>query len=177
MTEITIDKYDEHWPQLFQEERDVILSAVAIPFYAIHHIGSTSVSGLSAKPVIDILIEVDDLETMDSENDCFASLGYECMGEYGLSRRRFYRKGHPRPSHHIHVFETGSIGARRHLAFRDYIRAHPDIAVEYESLKKSAAATSNGDINNYCEGKDAFVSKHQTLALIWWQNEGRAVNC
>lgn len=170
MFEITIEKYSKDWPTLFQEEYDAILSAVPIALHAVHHIGSTSVIGLSAKPIIDILIEVDDLGELDSTNRYFESLGYECMGEYGISGRRFYRKGIARRSHHIHAFEKDSIGARRHLAFREYIRAHPEIAREYESLKMSVAANSNGDISKYCEGKDAFVSKHQSLALKWWSN-------
>lgn len=170
MPEITIEKYNDYWPTLFQEEHDAILSAVPVSLYAIHHIGSTSVPRLSAKPIIDILIEVDDLGKLDSANSSFEALGYECMGEYGIIGRRFYRKGKPRRSHHIHAFESGSIGVRRHLAFRDYIKAHPEIAREYESLKRYVAAISDGDMDKYCEGKDAFVSEHQKLALKWWPN-------
>ena len=167
MSEISIEKYDNDWPLIFQNEHDAILSTVSVSLHAIHHIGSTSVPGLSAKPIIDILIEVGDLGILDSANSSFESLGYECMGEYGITGRRFYRKGTHRRFHHIHAFETGSFGARRHLAFRDYIRSHPDIAREYESLKKSVAAASGGDIDKYCEGKGAFVSEHQKLALVW----------
>lgn len=169
MSEIAIEEYNADWPALFEQERDVILSAIPVSLHAIHHIGSTSVHLLSAKPIIDILIEIDDLATLDSVSGSFDLIGYEPMGEYGIRGRRFFRKGNMKRTHHIHAFERGSFGARRHLAFRDYLRAKPEVAREYESLKKLVAVQSGSDIRKYCEGKDAFVSKHQSLAIKWWK--------
>lgn len=171
MSEITIQEYDSAWPLAFKSERDALVSAVLIDPGAIHHIGSTSVPGLAAKPIIDILLEVADINSLDSARNSFEGLGYECMGEFGIPGRRFFRKGRPgRRTHHIHAFETGSIGARRHLAFRDYIQVNPDIAAEYEHLKRSVAAACEGDIQRYCDGKAEFMRKHETLALQWWSN-------
>jgi GrpB-like predicted nucleotidyltransferase (UPF0157 family) len=171
MSEITIQEYDSAWPLTFQSERDALVSAIPIELVAIHHIGSTSVPGLAAKPIIDIMLEVANIDVLDSVRYSFEGLGYECMGEFGISGRRFFRKG-PRGhrTHHIHAFEIGSIGAVRHLAFRDYIKEHPNIAAEYETLKRAVAAACAGDIQRYCDGKAEFMQKHEELALQWWPN-------
>jgi GrpB-like predicted nucleotidyltransferase (UPF0157 family) len=171
MSEITIQEYHSAWPLAFQSERDALVSAIPIELEAIHHIGSTSVPGLAAKPIIDIMLVVVDITALDSIRYSFEELGYQCMGEFGINGRRFFRKGRPgRRTHHIHAFEAGSIGADRHLAFRDYIQAHPDIAAEYESLKRTVAAACEGDIQRYCDGKAEFMRKHEGLALKWWSN-------
>jgi GrpB-like predicted nucleotidyltransferase (UPF0157 family) len=169
MSEILIQEHNESWPLAFQTERDNLVLAVPMKIKGIHHIGSTSVPGLAAKPIIDIMLEVADVEALDKLRHCFEALGYECMGEFGIAGRRFFRKGRPnRRTHHIHAFEVDSIGARRHLAFRDYMRAHPQIAAEYEALKRAIAAGCDGDIERYCDGKAEFVREHERLALDWW---------
>lgn len=169
---IVIEQYQNKWPQQFEIERESILCSIPILDKAtIHHIGSTSVAGLAAKPIIDILIEIKNLNELDTYSRNFELLGYECMGEFGISMRRFYRKGKPNRTHHIHAFSTGSIGIRRHIAFRDYLRTNQAIADEYAALKRAVAISSLNDIDKYCDGKHEFVSKHEALALQWLEDK------
>ncbi|MFY0666310.1 MAG: GrpB family protein [Natronospirillum sp.] len=165
---IEVVPYDAAWPRIFDEEREKILDRLSIEVLGIHHIGSTAVEGLEAKPVIDILIEVADIQTLDNQDAYFESLGYECKGEYGIAGRRYYQKGGSNRTHHIHAFGFGSDNAIRHLAFKEYLKAHPSVAQDYGALKMEVAASCNDDIGVYCNGKADFVEKHEKLALTWW---------
>lgn len=92
----------------------------------IYHIGSTSVDGLIAKPVIDIMPVVRDVNRIDDYNTEMIDIGYEPKGENGLPGRRFFQKGGDERTHHIHFYEMGNTEIERHLAFRNYLRTHPD---------------------------------------------------
>lgn len=167
---IEVVPYDPLWPQMFSEERDLLLSRLPIPIAGVHHIGSTSVQGLEAKPIIDILMEAADVHDLDRYSHCFESLGYECKGEFGIVGRRYYQKGGDNRTHQIHAFKTGSENVVRHIAFREYLVAQPAVAREYGSLKKKIALSCTNDIGVYCDGKADFVAKHEKLALEWWGN-------
>jgi GrpB-like predicted nucleotidyltransferase (UPF0157 family) len=95
-----------------------------------------------------------------------ASLGYEYLGEYGIPGRLFFRKGRPR-SHHVHAVLHASDLWKRHLAFRDYLRAHPDEAECYAGFKRRRAAEVRGDRDRYTDEKDAFAAGVQARALAW----------
>lgn len=164
---IEVVPYDPNWPRLFQEERDKLLETLGEIHIIPHHIGSTSVVGLAAKPIIDILLEVENVADIDAVPHLFEGLGYEVMGEFGIPGRRYYRKGGERRTHHIHAFQTQDPGLERHLAFRDYLAAHPDIMGEYASLKKEVAIACNNDITTYSAGKNDFVKYHEAQALLW----------
>ncbi|MDX1492233.1 MAG: GrpB family protein [Pseudohongiellaceae bacterium] len=166
MSEILIEKYNEARPALFKKEQKLLLDSLSIPV-KVHHIGSTSIPGLGAKPIIDILLEVDEFDALDRASIVFESLGYECMGEFGIPDRRYFRKGGERRTHHVHAFIRGSIGAHRHLAFRDYLRCHAEVANEYDAFKRLVAGTCNGSSDVYCDGKAEFVSTHERRALEW----------
>lgn len=135
----------------------------------IHHIGSTAISHTKAKPVIDILLEVALLEALDNKSQQLKNLGYEVMGEFGIPGRRYFRKDDAtgRRTHQIHSFAVGSQNIVRHIAFRDYLRAHPSIAVEYGELKERLAIENPTDMQAYMDGKDGFVKKQLNLALLW----------
>lgn len=167
---IEVIKYDEQWPQLFELEKKLLISSLPIKNMAVHHIGSTAVPGLAAKPVIDILLEVDELEILDRHNEIFESIGYECKGEYGIADRRYFQKGGNKRSHQIHAFCAGSYNAIRHLAFKEYLMAHPLVMEEYAFIKNIVAKNCNNDIDIYCEGKDDFVKEHEEYALKWYKN-------
>ncbi len=156
---IEVIDYDPVWREKFEAERKMlgqILSDVAIK---IHHIGSTAVPGLAAKPIIDILMEVTSLEALDRLNPQMISKGYEPRGEYGIAGRRYFIKGGEDRTHHIHAFARGDFNLVRHLAFRDYLRIHPRIAWEYGELKKKIAKNCRNNMERYCNGKDDFVKK------------------
>src|SRR5688572_23286552 len=96
-------------------------------------------------------------------------LGYEVMGEFGIPGRRYFRKddGEGIRAHQIHTFEASSDQARRHLAFRDFLIAHPDEANQYSALKRRLAAEHPHDADSYMDGKDAFIQQIDRRAAVW----------
>ena len=165
MRKVEIVDYDHSWPVLFEKERKLLQNILGDIAKAIHHIGSTSVPGLAAKPIIDILMEVTSVNTLDRFNDELSAVGYEARGEFGIPGRRYFKKGGNDRTHHIHAFNSGDFNLTRHLAFRDYLRHHPDVASEYAALKMEIAAACNNDIYRYCEGKDAYVKRVEARAV------------
>ena len=167
MRRIEVVNYRPAWPEEYRREAERLASALGDCLVAAHHIGSTSVPGLAAKPVIDILLEVRDLNELDTHDDAMKALDYEVMGEFGIERRRFYRKGGNQRTHHVHAFPAGDEHVTRHLAFRDYLIAHPGVADEYAVLKQLVAKQCRHDIERYSSGKEDFVRHHQALAMDW----------
>lgn len=149
--------HDPTWVQQFEQEAEKIKFILADNVHAVHHIGSTAIAGIYAKPIIDFLVVVNDLAEIDELNPQFESLGYTCMGEYGISGRRFYWKTPTKHSHHIHLFEKGNTEIKRHLAFRDYLCAHADMAQGYSWIKRCLAAQFPHDIEAYVQGKSSFI--------------------
>lgn len=173
---IRVVDYDPQWPQLFREEAEQIRAILGDNAVAIHHIGSTAVPGLKAKPVIDILPVVQELDAVDALNGQFETLGYECLGEFGIPGRRYYRKGGDDRTHQIHLFSVNSTEEiRRHLAFRDYLRSHPQAAAAYGELKSKLAARFPEDIDGYCDGKGPFVQSLEQVALHWYDRMAPSV--
>lgn len=164
---INIVDYLPCWPAMFEEEAKAIVEATGQLIIEIHHIGSTAVSGLAAKPVIDIMIVVTDITLLDNEitRDALAILGYSARGENGIAGRRYFTKGGDMRSHQLHAFAVGDPHIKRHLAFRDYLRSHKDICAEYASIKRAAAESCDHDAALYCALKDPFIQRHQARAL------------
>ena len=163
---IEIVPYDEAWPSLFMAEAQR-LGQILRDVVAIHHIGSTSVPGLAAKPIIDILLEVNTIGALDAQTQTLSALGYEAKGEFGIAGRRYFAKGGMQRTHQVHAFARGDPNVTRHLAFRDYLRAHPGVASEYADLKRRVAASCQNDIVAYSAGKRAFIQTHEAAALKW----------
>ena len=162
---ITVVDYNPLWPKKYEEEALLIKDILADNCVAIYHIGSTSVEGLAAKPIIDIMA-VQNLEKVDDAAEAFSKIGYEYLGEFGIAGRRYLRKGGDERTHQIHIFQTedwNNIG--RHLAFRDYMRTHKKERDEYAKIKKVLAQKFPYDIDGYCDGKEEFVRKIEKLAL------------
>ncbi len=118
-----------------------------------------------AKPIIDILMEVESLAAIDALNDKMVEIGYIPKGEHGIQGRRYLQKGGENRTHHLHVFAIGDVGLIRHLALRDYLRAHPNIAREYGELKLLVASNCENDLGRYCDGKDADVKRIEEIAV------------
>ena len=162
---VVIVDYDQRWVESFQQESENLKKMLGTIIIEAHHIGSTSVKGLAAKPVVDILLEVSSVVEIDNLQAAIKNSGYQYWGEYGITGRRYMTKGTERRTHHIHSYEAGNKEIDRHLAYRDYLRKHPTIAAEYEALKRRVASQCNHDIEKYCDGKDAFIKHHEQLAL------------
>lgn len=166
MQHVVVSAYDPRWKELFLAEAEKIKGILGENCIAVHHIGSTAVEGLAAKPIIDIMPVVKDFAETDERRAAFEEIGYEWMGEFGIAGRRYLRKGGDERTHQIHIFaqaDTGNIA--RHLAVRDYLRAHPEEAAAYASLKVRLAAKYPRDIEGYCDGKEAFVRALERRAL------------
>lgn len=163
---ITVVTYNSEWPLKYTEERDYITEILKDNCISIYHIGSTSVPGLAAKPIIDIMAVVRSLERVDTVAEKFSDIGYEYLGEFGIEGRRYLRKGGDERTHQIHIFQAddwNNIG--RHLAFRDYMRTHEKEREEYAKIKIELAKKFPYDIDGYCDGKENFVREIEKLAF------------
>lgn len=165
---IYVVDYDANWPQEFERESQHLQKMLGQILKQAHHIGSTAVPRLKAKPIIDILLEVHSLSELDAQTSAMEKLGYEVMGELGIKGRRYFRKGGDNRTHQIHAFQSGDSHLTRHLAFRDYLIEHEAIAREYGELKAAIAQRCNHDIEQYCDEKDPFVIFHEKKALVWY---------
>ena len=153
--------HDPNWRQEFRQEAGRISAAAGSNAVAVHHVGSTAIPGIYAKPVIDLLLVIQDLAALDEKQLEMEALGYEARGEYGIPGRRFFRRDdkHGDRTHQVHAFEDGSPQIARHLAFRDYMIAHPETAQEYSDLKRELAAQHPSDIEAYMDGKNEFIQE------------------
>lgn len=165
---IIVTEWTPEWEMMFEKEAELIRHILGENCVAVHHIGSTAVPGLWAKPVIDMMPVVRDIRKVDLQEALFGQAGYEYLGEFGIPGRRYLRKGGDERTHQIHIFEESHTSeTERHLAVRDYLRTHPEIARQYGELKKVLAEKFPYDIDGYCDGKDAFVKKMEREALEW----------
>lgn len=169
MKNVVVVPHDPRWRDAFEAEARDIAAALGENVVAIHHVGSTSIPGIHAKPVVDLLLEVKDVAELDARSPAMEALGYEVMGEYGIPGRRYFRKDDQEGTrtHHVHAFEAGSAEAVRHLAFRDYMIAHPADARRYSELKRRLAAEHPRNIDGYMDGKDGFIREMDRRAAEW----------
>lgn len=158
---VEIVDYDLRWPKLFKDERKLILGAIGHIIVGIEHIGSTSVPSLGSKPTIDILVAINHLDDAKKCIYPLKKIGYKYKPELEaqIPDRRYFHKGEPpREQHyHLHMAELKSEFWKRHLLFRDYLRAHPKIAKEYEKLKKQLAVEYGLNREGYTEAKTPFI--------------------
>ncbi|MCM3636268.1 GrpB family protein [Sporosarcina luteola] len=173
MRKVEVMPFSERWSLEFEKEAAVLQEILGTEIIEIHHIGSTSVRGLSAKPIIDIMPVVKDISRIDQYNGMMAGIGYEAKGENGIAGRRYFQKGGDERTHHIHIYEDGSQEIFRHLAFRDFLRAHPEKAKEYGNLKEKLAQQFLYDIESYINGKAELAAHIEQEAIEWDENRKR----
>ena len=162
---VLIAGYDASWPRKFEAER-VALQELISPWVVggIHHVGSTSVPGLAAKPVIDILVGVESLDRSRPCIDKVASLGY-LYWPYRSDVMHWFCKPDPaRRTHHLHLVPSGSPRYRDELAFRDALRSDPALTDRYAALKRDLAARFRADREAYTQHKAPFVSEVLAIA-------------
>ena len=168
---IIVSDYQAKWPLEYEKEKEAITDVLSDNCLAIYHIGSTSVPGLAAKPIIDIMAAVRSLEQVDRVSEEFCEIGYEYLGEFGIAGRRYLRKGGDERTHQIHIFQADDWkNIRRHLAFRDYMRTHGKEREEYAKIKKELARKFPCDIDGYCDGKEDFVRRIEEKALVQYDD-------
>ena len=161
---VRVVPYDARWPALYRDEETRLRRALGKLPLTLEHVGSTSVPGLAAKPIIDILAGRDAQVQPLTFVAPIESVGYEHRGENGLPGREFFRRGTPR-SYHIHLVTIDSALWRHHIAFRDRMRADPDLAAEYAALKIALARRFPLDRQAYMDGKDSFI--RSVIADVW----------
>lgn len=156
MQTVVIVDYDPAWPTMFESLRDRIAAALGPMAVAIEHVGSTSVPDLPAKPIIDIdvVVRADDVTSAIA---ALGALGYRHEGNLGVDGREAFRWCADFPDHHLYLCPEGSPALRRHILFRDYLRAHPDVARDYAEHKRELAALHHGDRSKYQDAKAGFI--------------------
>ncbi|MHB0874462.1 MAG: GrpB family protein [Anaerolineae bacterium] len=164
---VVIVDYDQEWPARFAEEREIIVAAIGPHVVAVEHVGSTAVPGLGAKPVIDIIVGVRSLADAAACIEPLAAVGYDYHRDHEaeMPERRYFDVQTERRDAHLHMVEYGGEFWRRHLAFRDYLRAHPEASAEYDRLKRELAARFGRDRDGYTNAKSDFVKDIERRAL------------
>jgi len=177
-TPVELDPHSSTWAELATRESARLAAVLGDNLVAIHHIGSTSIPGIRAKPLVDLMPEVLSLERLDQAEPGFLKLGYEQCGEFGIPGRRFCMLSDSagRRLYNVHCFETGTLGLQRHLAFRDYLRAHPERAREYEAEKIRCQQLHPDDTRAYSLAKDPWIKAAERDALAW-RSELRGSEC
>lgn len=195
---LTIEKYNPDWKKQFEELKQELEKLTASVYTNIQHIGSTSVEGLSAKPVIDIMIGVNSEQDLDKIPPLLAGRQYVYYEKYNedMPYRRFFVKLKENPSKwffpeqinkddeipeklhdhslrlaHIHVIPTDSEHWLRHIAFRDYLKTYPDVKAEYQKLKEELGKKEWEDGNEYNEAKNDFIQSEEQKAVRWYKEK------
>lgn len=165
---IKIEPYSDHWELNYEKLKCVYIDKLKGLSVDIQHVGSTSVKGLAAKPIIDIDIIIENSELLNPVTKELIELGYSYQGNLGITGRYAFSKSHPFVpfkedeseviDHNLYVCELNCIALENHLQFRDYLRKHPKAVLEYASLKYNIAASTQ-DIKVYVAEKTAFITK------------------
>ncbi len=162
---VVVSQYSLEWPTVFEEIKEQLKKVshgIKIEF---SHIGSTSIPGCSAKPIIDILGTTLDVLEIDAFNQAMSSIGFKAFGEYGMKQKRFFQKREGFPAN-LHIFEETDPEVKRHLRFCAYLRSHPEKTEEYSLLKKRLAKQFPHDIQKYILGKEKFI-KDIDISAAW----------
>lgn len=168
MRNIVVVDYDPNWPAMFEVEAAKVAAVFGDELLAIHHIGSTSIAGMRAKSIIDMMPVVRDIERVDQLNEAMIELGYRPLGENEIAGRRYFVKGDDaHRTHHVHSYQPDHPEVKSHIDFRDYLIAHPDKANKYAELKMLLAKQYPHDIDAYIAGKDAFIKEIIEKARVW----------
>jgi GrpB-like predicted nucleotidyltransferase (UPF0157 family) len=165
---IRIVEHDPQWPERAREELARVAEALGPIAVRLEHVGSTSVPGLGAKPIVDMQVSVVDIERQDDYVGPLEGLGYLFAPDPAFPDYHYFAKPHARPrTHHLHVCEHGSHQELRHVAVRDFLRAHPDEAARYEELKRELVRRHPQDRLAYVAGKDSFMVELEARAVRW----------
>lgn len=166
---IELVSHDPAWARLAAEEAGLVALALGPSLLRIEHVGSTAIPGLLSKPTIDLMPVVTTLAAADARQSTMIALGYDSRGECGLEGRRFFCRDAADGMRlfNVHCWAEGHPALARHLAFRDYLRGHPEEAFAYESEKQRALSAAGNDSALYQREKAAWVDACQARALAW----------
>ena len=166
---IVVVPYDEKWKQRFEEIAGEVSAALGELALSIEHVGSTSVPGLAAKPIIDIDVVIEDESVLPAIVGALEKIGYHYEGNLGIpGREAFGYEGKTHlMEHHLYVCPKDSPELRRHLSFRDYLRGHPEAVQEYSRIKEEASRLFPHDIDGYINHKGTVIEKiYREIGLV-----------
>lgn len=169
---VQLEAHDPGWALQAAREAERLRAAVGETLLDVHHIGSTAIAGIVAKPILDLLPVFESLDALDALRDLFEGLGYDWRGEYGLPGRRYCTRSEPATGRrlvHAHCYAAGDPEIARHLAFCSYLQTHQDVARAYESEKLRCRALHSRDSGAYSEAKNDWIQPVQATALTWWR--------
>ncbi|MCP4911692.1 MAG: GrpB family protein [Oligoflexia bacterium] len=155
---VRLVEHNPKWKDVFTRESTRILEGLEIESLKLHHCGSTSITNIMAKPILDIVGEVDRIDELDSNKDRFEAIGYVYKGEYGIPGRRYcvlYNEDQTLGFCHLHIFSKGSTELIDHILFRDYLRENERAAEKYETVKRSL----NVPRNEYSDAKTDVITE------------------
>jgi GrpB-like predicted nucleotidyltransferase (UPF0157 family) len=165
---VVVVDHDPAWSARFAAAAAALVTLVPTGLVAVEHVGSTAVPGLAAKPIIDVLLLLDDVTRLDALEAAFGARGFVAKGEFGIPGRRYFSRG---PDHarteHVHAFSAGAPEAQRHRDLRDYLIAHPAAARRYGETKRRLARAHPEDIHAYMDGKHGLVRELLAAAADW----------
>jgi GrpB-like predicted nucleotidyltransferase (UPF0157 family) len=168
MRKTNILPWTKDWEISYSHEEKILKEIFKDEWVDIFHIGSTSIPAIGyAKPIIDILIAVKDIEKVDLYNEELRKVGYEPKGENGISGRRYFPKGNEIRTHHVHIFQVGNENIKPHLDFKKYLIKHPEDAKRYGDLKIKLAKQFPENHYKYQTEKQEFVNELVKKAKNW----------
>ncbi len=176
---ISMLPHDPIWARRFASEAARLLAVFAGGALSVHHVGSTAVPELEAKPILDVLLVARALADLDGARAAAEAADYTWLGPYGIDGRRFLTaQRHEEDADayrvHVHAFAAGDPNVERHVDFRDYLLAHPRRAAAYGRLKRELAERFADDRASYTEAKTPFVQETEELARAWRRATARA---
>lgn len=166
---VIVESYNSAWKKDFEDIRSELMAVLEGKVISIEHVGSTSVKGLSAKPIIDIDVVIEDEDTFPEVKAAMESIGYTHEGDLGIKGREAFKyegKEHLR-KHHLYVCTKDATELKKHITFRDHLRSHPEAVREYSKVKEEGAKLYPEDIDGYINYKAPFIEGiYKEIGLI-----------
>jgi GrpB-like predicted nucleotidyltransferase (UPF0157 family) len=175
--DVQLHSYDPQWAESARIESNALVATMEPTVLSVHHIGSTAIPGILARPILDLMPVVSSLAALDSRRATIESLGYEWWGELGLPGRRYCTKTDPLTARRLvqlHCYVQGSSEIVRHLAFRDYLRLYPALAAIYEREKVHCYTLHPDDSHAYGDCKAAWIREVEAEALARFDMTGES---
>lgn len=165
---VEVVPYNPEWTTEFEQIKTMIMNYIGDLILAVEHVGSTSIEGLSAKPIIDLDVVMDSYDVLPDIIERLEKVGFEYQGNLGIEGREAFKRTHDDGlmKYHLYVCPKDGKGYVEHIAFRDYLRANESARKDYETLKLILAETYRYDIDNYCDKKTEFVKDILRLTLL-----------
>jgi len=170
---VELAPHSVEWAAKAIEESGRIAAALGSNLVSVHHIGSTAIPSICAKPILDLMPEVYSLDSLDAARAVVEGLRYEWWGEYGIRGRRYCTKSDAATGRRLiqlHCFQTGDPEVERHLAFRDYLREHPEAALAYDREKRRCRDLHPDDSHLYTDAKAAWIASVVPVALAYYRS-------